>query len=74
MAFEHPTSAGVVRLAEIGGVWTFSFIGKKHGHWRSPDGAARAAARHQTGLSQWDKCREPVSADLIDWRPLGKSI
>jgi hypothetical protein len=54
--------------------WTFSFIGKKRGRWRSPDDAALAVARHQTRLSQWDECREPVSEDLIDWRPVGDEI
>jgi hypothetical protein len=33
-----------------------------------------AVAHHQTGLSQWDKRREPVSEDLIDRRPLGDEI
>jgi hypothetical protein len=71
MAFEHPASAGLARLTKVGRVWTFSFVGKKGGRWRSPDAAALAVARHQTGLSQWDKCREPVSQD---WRPLRESI
>jgi hypothetical protein len=74
MAFEHPTSAGLARLTKVGRGWTFSFNGKKRGHWSSPDDAAQAVARHQTGLSQWDKRREPVSQDLIDWRPLGDEI
>jgi hypothetical protein len=74
MAFEHPTSAGLARLTKIGRVWTFSFVGKKRGSWRSPDEAAQAVGRHKTGLAQWDKCREVVSQDLLDWRPLGESI
>ena len=74
MAFEYPTSVGLARLTKVGRVWTFSFVGKKRGRWRSPDEAAQAVARHKTGLPQWDKRREPVSQDLIDWRPLGKSI
>lgn len=74
MAFEHPTSVGLARLTKVGRVWTFSYVGEKRGRWRSPDEAARAVARHKTGLPQWDKRREPVSQDLIDWRPLGKSL
>ena len=71
MAFEHPTSAGVVRLTKVGRAWTFSFIGMMRGRWCSADDAAKAVARHRTGLAQWDERREPVSEDLIDWRPLG---
>jgi hypothetical protein len=74
MAYEHPTSAGLAQLTKVGSAWTFSFVGKKRGRWRSPDSAALAVARHQTGLSQWDKRREPVSEDLIDWRPVGDEI
>jgi hypothetical protein len=74
MAFEYPTSAGLVQLTKVGRFWMFSFIGQRRGHWRSPDAAAHAVARHQTGLPQWDKRRDPVPEDLIDWRPLGESI
>jgi hypothetical protein len=74
MAFEYPTSAGSARLTKVGRDWTFSFVGKKAGRWRSPDDAAQAVALHRTVLSQWDKRREPVSQDLIDWRPVGESI
>jgi hypothetical protein len=74
MAFEHPTSAGIVRLAKTGHGWAVQFVGKKRGHWRSPDDAANAVAHHMTGLPHWDECREPVSQDIIDWRPLDDSI
>ena len=74
MAFEHPTSAGLVRLTKVGRVWTFNFVGKKCGRWRSPDDAAKAVASHRTGLPQWDERREPVSEDIMDWRPLGDSL
>jgi hypothetical protein len=74
MAFEYPTSAGVVRLTKAGGAWTVRFIGKARGRWRSPDAAAKAVASYQTGLPQWDSQQEPVSQDIIDWRPLGDSI
>jgi hypothetical protein len=74
MAFEYPTSAGVVRLARAGDAWTVRFTGKRRGRWPSPDAAAEAVARHQTGLSQWDERQEPVSRDIIDWRPIGESI
>ncbi len=74
MAFEYPTSAGVVRLTEDAGVWTVRFTGKRRGRWPSPDAAAEAVALYRTGLPQWDQRREPVSPDIIDWRPLGSSI
>jgi hypothetical protein len=74
MAFEHPTSAGLVERTKVGRIWTFRFIGKRRGRWRSPDDAARAVARHRTGMAQWDDRHEPVSPDLIDWRPTGESI
>lgn len=74
MAYEYPTSAGVVRLTEAGHTWTVRFVGKHLGHWRSSDDAAEAVARHETGLQQWDDLDEPVSQDIIDWRPLGESI
>jgi hypothetical protein len=74
MAFEYPTSAGTVRLAKAGRGWAVQYVGRKRGGWRSPDDAANAVALHKTGLPQWDECREPVSQDIIDWRPLGDSI
>ena len=75
MAFEYPTLAGVVWLTKAGGgAWTVRFTGQGHGRWRSPDAAAKAVASHQTGLPQWDRQHEPVSQDIIDWRPLGDSI
>jgi hypothetical protein len=74
MAFEYRTSAGVVGLTKAGDGWTVRFLGKQRGRWRSPDDAAQAVARHQTGLPQWDARREPASQDIIDWRPLGESI
>ena len=74
MAFEYPSSAGTVRLAKVGRAWAVQFVGKKRGRWGSPDAAAKAVARHKTGLPQWDDQREPVSQDIIDWRPLGDSI
>ena len=74
MAFEYSTSAGTVRLVKAGRGWAVQYIGKKQGRWRSPDDAAKAVARHQTGLPQWDDRREPVSQDIIDWRPIEDSI
>jgi hypothetical protein len=40
--------SGLARLTKVGRVWTFSFVGKKRGRWRSPDDAALAVARHKT--------------------------
>jgi len=74
VAFEHPTSAGAVRLTRTVVGWTVRYVGKTGGRWRSPDAAAKAVAHHQTGIPEWDKDYEPVSEDIIDWRPLGESI
>jgi hypothetical protein len=74
VAFEYPTPKGIVRLirSEIG--WLLDYAGQKHGEWRTPDDAARAVARHSTGLPQWDLTGAPVPGDLLDWRPLGDSL
>jgi hypothetical protein len=74
VAFEYPTAAGVIRLTEDAGAWTVRFTGKRRGRWPSPDAAAKAVALCKTGLFQWDQLGEPVSQDIIDWRPLGPSI
>ena len=74
MAFEYPTSVGLARLTKNRPVWTFSFVGKKRGRWRSPDEAAQAVARHKTelpnGINAGNRCAGPNRA----WRPLGESI
>ena len=72
MVFEFPTSAGTVRLAKTGRGWAVEFVGKKRGRWRSPDDDARAVASYKTGVPQRDDSHEPVSQDIIDWRPLGE--
>ena len=74
MAFEHPTSAGVVRLTTRARKWELRFAGKRRGRWQSPDEAADAVAQHRTGLPEWDDRSELVSEDIIDWRPIGESI
>ena len=74
MAFEYPTSAGMVRLIKIGKTWKVRYAGQRKGQWHSPDAAIRAVARHKTGLKDWDSQHEPISSDIIDWRPLGDSI
>ena len=74
VAFELPTSAGTVRLTKAGAGWAVCFSGKTRGRWRSPEAAARAVAQHHTGFPEWDREYLPVSEDIIDWRPLGKSI
>jgi len=75
MAFEYPTSVGVIRLMTVGRGWAVCFVGKVRGRWRSPDAAAGAVASHHTGLPEWDEQSEvEASEDIIDWRPLGESI
>lgn len=59
---------------KAGAGWAVCFSGKTRGRWRSPEAAARAVAQHQTGFPEWDREYLPVPEDIIDWRPLGKSI
>jgi hypothetical protein len=74
MAYEYPTVTGVLHLQQVRRRWVVWFKGHKIGQWRSPDAAASAIARHQSGLAQWDQLRFDVSDDLLDWRPLGDSL
>jgi hypothetical protein len=74
MAYEYPSKAGVVQLIRADGRWLLHFKGQRVGHWPSPDLAARAVARHQSGLSAWDRRRLDAPEDLLDWRPLGESL
>jgi hypothetical protein len=74
MAYEYPTSVGILRLLRVQRRWAVQFGGRRSGEWHSPDAAAIAAARHETGLSAWDRQRHDVSDDLLDWRPLGESL
>lgn len=74
MAYEYPSSAGVVHLIRADGRWLLHFQGKRAGRWPSPDQAARAVARHRSGLSAWDRRRLDAPEDLLDWRPLGESL
>jgi hypothetical protein len=74
MAYEYPSPAGVVQLVRTGSRWLLHFDGQRSGRWPSPDVAARAVARHQSGLSAWDRRRLDAPEDLLDWRPLGDSL
>ena len=74
MAFEYPSAAGTVAVAKVRRGWRIVFAGHRHGHWSSPDEAVKAAARHRSGLNDWDRQRAAVSEDLLDWRPLGDSL
>ena len=74
MAYEFPSPAGVVQLVRANRHWLLHFKGQRTGRWRSPDQAARAVARHQSGLSAWDRRGLDAPEDLLDWRPLGESL
>jgi hypothetical protein len=74
MSYEYPTRAGVLRLVKIERHWVTQFNGRQRGQWRSPAAAAIAAARHKSGLSEWDRDDVDVSGDLLDWRPLDQSL
>jgi hypothetical protein len=74
MAYEYPTVTGVLCLQRIRDRWIVRFKGREIGAWHSPEAAASAIARHESGLAQWDRQRFEVSDDLLDWRPLGDSL
>jgi hypothetical protein len=74
MAFEYPSSAGTIRLVQLRGRWLAQFAGCQSGRWASPDVAAKAVARHQTGVPAWDRRRVEAPEDLLDWRPIGESL
>lgn len=74
MAYEYPTTTGVLRLLQIERQWVVQFNCRQSGQWRSPDAAAIAVAQHKCGLSEWDCGRSYASEDLLDWRPLAESL
>jgi len=74
MAYEYPSAAGVLRLMKVRGRWLMHYAGRRSGAWSSPDAAAKAAAQHRSGLSEWDQRHEGAPEDLLDWRPLGDSL
>ena len=74
MAYEYPSAAGLLQLTKVGGRWLVQFAGRRSGRWTSPDTAAKAVARHRSGLSEWDRQRLEAPDDLLDWRPLGDSL
>lgn len=74
MAYEYPSSAGTVQLVQVKGRWLLQFAGSRTGQWSSAEAAARAVARHRSGLAAWDRRRVETPEDLLDWRPLGDSL
>jgi hypothetical protein len=74
MAYEYPSAAGILRLMKVQGRWLVHFAGRRSGRWTSPDVAAKAVARHRSGLAEWDRKRAEAPEDLLDWRPLGDSL
>jgi hypothetical protein len=71
MSYEYQTTAGVLRLLNIGHHWAVEFNDVFCGHWRSPDEAASAAARHDSGVPEWDRVRLAVPYDLRQWTSTG---
>jgi hypothetical protein len=74
MPYEYVTAIGLLRLVRLPGGWTIAFNGRRGGQWPTADEAARAAARHQSGVPEWDNAQDDVPEDLLRWRPLGNSI
>ena len=68
MAYEYPSAAGTVSLIQVQGRWLLHFAGRRSGRWPSPDMAATAVARHQSGLAAWDSRRIEAPEDLLDAR------
>ncbi|HXT80653.1 MAG TPA: hypothetical protein VN702_13905 [Acetobacteraceae bacterium] len=76
MAYEYPTTVGVLRLFRDNNHWAMQFRGRRSTmQWPSPDAAAAAIARHRSGLREWDDARsQDAPADVLDWRALGESL
>lgn len=74
MPYEYVTAIGVLRLVRLPSGWTIAFDGRRGGQWSTADAAARAAARHQSGVPAWDQAQHDAPEDLLRWRPLGNSI
>jgi hypothetical protein len=74
MAYEYPAGTRILRLTRIRRRWVVEFNGRQSGNWPSPDAAAIAAARHKSGLDEWDREAFEVPDDLLEWRPLGDSL
>jgi hypothetical protein len=74
MAYEYPSVAGMLRLMKVRGRWLIHYAGCWSGRWPSPDIAAKAIARHRSGLPEWDGKGVEAPDDLPAWRPLGDSL
>lgn len=75
MAYEFSTERGSLLLMKIRTSWVIEFAGGRAGSHPSAEAAVSAAASHTSGLSAWDALRGvEVSADILDWRPLGDNI
>ncbi len=68
MSYEYPTKAGLLRLLKIGHRWSVEFNEVLCGHWSSANDAAFAAARHNTGVPDWDRTPLVVPGDLRRWK------
>ncbi len=74
MAYECPTSFGLVRLLRTSCYWVIEYKGRQLGRWPSPDAAVAAAGHYKTDFPDWDQARLAVPDDLLRWRPLGESL
>jgi len=74
MAYEYPTDRSLLRLTKRRRHWAVQFNGRQSGRWPSPDAAARAVARHESGLMEWDQGRYDAPDDILKWRPVGDSL
>ena len=74
MPYEYATAVGVMRLFRTRQRWAVELNGFRRAKWSSADAAARAVARHKTGLPEVDRSTPDVPDDLLDWRPLGDSL
>jgi hypothetical protein len=74
MAYEYSMYGGELSLHKAGCRWGIEFNGHRRARWISADDAVKAAARHRTGLAEWDRTKLIVSDDLLRWRPIGESL
>jgi hypothetical protein len=49
MAFEYPTSTGIIELVQVRERWLLRCAGRSRGAWPSAEAAATAVAGHKTG-------------------------
>ena len=69
MAYEYPTTTGVLRLLQIKGHWVVRFNRRQFGQWRSPDAAAIAVVRRYVHQKKhWRASDYQIRRDRVEGR------